>query len=31
MKVVCISKEVTGGGLTFGKKYIVKFYDENNN
>jgi hypothetical protein len=23
MKVVCISKEVTGGGLTFGEKYDV--------
>ena len=23
MKVVCISNEVTGGGLTFGKKYDV--------
>ena len=23
MKVICISKEVTGGGLTFGEKYDV--------
>ena len=29
MKAVCISKDVTGGGLTFGKKYDVIKRDRN--